>query len=89
MSKFAENLASFRHAIQDHDRRNPTHKAWGIGLNAFDMERLDYDEGEELWKGITIHTDSGCTSNFRVLCDRDHTKSEVQYETADNPLVTA
>jgi hypothetical protein len=38
----------------------------------FDMERLGFDEGEEILPGITIHADSGVTGNFRVLCDGEH-----------------
>ena len=36
------------------------------------MERLGFDEGEEVLPGITIHADAGVTGNFRVLCDGDH-----------------
>ena len=71
-SKIAKNLQAFQIAINAHDRENPTHNAYGIGLAHFDMERLDFDEGEEILPGITIHADSGVTGNFRVLCDGDH-----------------
>jgi hypothetical protein len=71
-SKIAKNLKAFQIAINAHDRENPTHDAYGIGLAHFDMERLGFDEGEEILPGITIHGDSGVTGNFRVLCDGDH-----------------
>jgi hypothetical protein len=71
-SKIAKNLQAFQIAINAHDRENPTHNAWGIGLAHFDMERLGFDEAEEILPGITIHADSGVTGNFRVLCDGDH-----------------
>jgi hypothetical protein len=71
-SKVAKNLRAFQIAINSHDRENPTHNAYGIGLAHFDMERLGFDEGEEVLPGITIHADSGETGNFRVLCDGDH-----------------
>ena len=71
-SKIAKNLKAFQIAINAHDRENPTHNAWGIGLAHFDMERLGFDEGEEVLPGITIHADSGVTGNFRVLCDGEH-----------------
>ena len=67
-----KNLRAFRMGIDAHDRANPTHTAYGIGLAAFDMERLGFDEGEEILPGITIHADGGVTGNFRVLCDGDH-----------------
>jgi hypothetical protein len=71
-SKIAANLRAFQIAINAHDRENPTHDAYGIGLAHFDMERLGFDEGEEILSGITIHADQGVTGNFRVLCNGDH-----------------
>ena len=71
-SKIAANLRAFQIAINAHDRENPTHDAYGIGLAHFDMERLGFDEGEEILPGITIHTDQGVTGNFRVLCNGEH-----------------
>ena len=71
-SKIAKNLKAFQIAINAHDRENPTHSAWGIGLAHFDMERLGFDEGEEILPGITMHVDGGVSGNFRVLCDGDH-----------------
>ena len=70
--KIAANLRAFQIALNAHDRENPTHTAYGIGLAHFDMERLGFDEGEEVLPGITIHADGGVTGNFRVLCDGDH-----------------
>jgi hypothetical protein len=71
-SKVAKNLRAFQIALNAHDRENPTHTAYGIGLAHFDMERLGFDEGEEVLPGITIHADGGETGNFRVLCDGEH-----------------
>jgi hypothetical protein len=71
-SKVAKNLRAFQIGINSHDRENPTHTAYGIGLAHFDLERLGFDEGEEILPGITIHADSGETGNFRVLCDGEH-----------------
>ena len=71
-SKVAKNLRAFQIAVNAHDRENPTHTAWGIGLAAFDMERLGFEEGEEILPGITIQADGGVTGNFRVLCDGEH-----------------
>jgi hypothetical protein len=70
--KIAANLRAFRIGLNAHDRENPTHTAHGIGLAHFDLERLGFDEGEEIFPGITIHGDDGETGNFRVLCDGDH-----------------
>jgi hypothetical protein len=71
-TKIAKNLERFAMALNAHDRENPTHTAWGIGLAHFDMERLGFEEGEEIMPGITIHADGGVTGNFRILCDGQH-----------------
>ena len=44
------------------------------------MERLGFDEGEEMLPGITIHADSGVTGNFRVLCDGEHDEELTEAE---------
>ena len=71
-SKIAKNLERFAQAVAAHDRENPTHTAYGLGLAHFDMERLGFEEGEEILPGITVHADGGVTGNFRVLCDGEH-----------------
>jgi hypothetical protein len=70
--KIAKNLERFAQAVAAHDRENPTHTAWGIGLAHFDMERLGFEEGEEILPGIVLQADGGGTGNFRVLCDGQH-----------------
>ncbi|HVW16994.1 MAG TPA: hypothetical protein VHB30_01985 [Solirubrobacteraceae bacterium] len=70
-SKVAKNLQAFQMGINAHDMNNDC-TAWGIGLAHFDMERLGFDEGEEILPGITIHTDGGTSGNFRILCDGLH-----------------
>src|SRR2546430_14855912 len=79
-SKIAKNLRAFQIAVNAHDRENPTHNAYGIGLAHFDIERLGLEEGEEILPGITIHADGGVTGNFRVLCDGDHDEQETEVE---------
>ena len=71
-SKIAKTLQAFQIAVNAHDRENPDHNAYGIGLAHFDMERLGFEEGEQVLPGITIHVDGGTTGNFRVLCDGQH-----------------
>jgi hypothetical protein len=71
-TKIAKTLERFAQALASHDRENPTHTAHGIGLAHFDLERLGFEEGEEVLPGITIHVDGGVTGNFRVLCDGQH-----------------
>ena len=78
----AKNLRAFKMGLDAHDRANPTHTAYGIGLATFDMERMGFDEGEEILPGITIHADGGGTGNFRVLCDGDHLE-ELEAEEAE------
>ncbi len=86
VSKVAKNLQAFQIALNAHDRENPDHTAWGIGLAYFDMERLGFDEGEEILPGITIHGDSGTTGNFRILCDGEH---DAEIEEAEEEVVEA
>src|SRR5829696_3567116 len=75
-SKIAKNLRAFQMAINAHDRENPTHNAFGIGLAHFDLERLGFEEGEEVIPG-----DNGVTGNFRVLCDGQHDNEREAEET--------
>ena len=79
-AKIAKNLERFAQAVAAHDRENPTHTAWGIGLSHFDMERLGLEQGEEILPGITIHMDGGQSANFRVLCDGQHDDGRVESE---------
>ncbi len=75
-------LKAFQIALNSHDRENPTHSAHGIGMAHFDMQRLGFDEGEEILPGITMTADGGTSGNFRVLCDGQHDKEE-EAETAE------
>jgi hypothetical protein len=68
-STMAKLLERFAQAVYAHDRENPTHNSWGIGMAYFDIERLGLEEGEELLPGIVLQVDGGVTGNFRVLCD--------------------
>ncbi|HEY1690007.1 MAG TPA: hypothetical protein VGF95_14225 [Solirubrobacteraceae bacterium] len=77
MSAIGKNLQAFRVAVNSHDRENPTHTAYGIGLSGFDMERLGFDDGETLWEGITIHRDSGQSGMCRVPCDGEHAQPKI------------
>ncbi len=86
-SKIAKNLRAFQMAVNAHDRENPTHDAYGIGLSPFDMDRLGFDEGETILPGITIHADSGVTGNFRVLCNGEH--DELTEEVEETEVVEA
>jgi hypothetical protein len=70
--KIAKNLERFAQAVAAHDRENPTHTAYGIGLAHFDLERLGLEEGEQILPGITVQVDGGESGNFRVLCDAEH-----------------
>jgi hypothetical protein len=78
--KIAKNLERFAQAVASHDRENPTHNAYGIGLAHFDMERLGLEEGEEILPGIRVEVDGGVSGNFRVLCDGQHDEGAVESE---------
>jgi hypothetical protein len=68
----AKLLERFAQGVAAHDRENPDHNSWGIGMAAFDIDRLGLEEGEEILPGIVLQADGGVTGNFRVLCDGEH-----------------
>jgi hypothetical protein len=78
-SKMGKTLERFAQAVAAHDRENPTHTTWGIGMAYFDIERLGLEEGEEILPGIVLQADGGVSGNFRILCDGEHDE-EVEEE---------
>jgi hypothetical protein len=79
-STIAKLLQQVSMGVNAHDRENPDHNTWGIGMAHFDIERLGLDEGEELIPGIVLQADGGQTGQFRILCDGQHDKGEVEEE---------
>jgi hypothetical protein len=79
-NKIAYLLERLAQGVAAHDRENPTHHTWGIGMSYFDIERLDLEEGEEILPGIVLQADGGVTGAFRVLCDGDHDEGAVEEE---------
>jgi hypothetical protein len=77
MAKLFERFAQ---AVNSHNRENPSHNTWGIGMAHFDIERLDLEEGEEILPGIVLQADGGVTGNFRILCDGQHDGAGEQEE---------
>jgi hypothetical protein len=71
-SKIAYLLQRLSQGVAAHDRENPGHHTWGVGMAHFDIERLGLEEGEEILPGIVLQADGGVTGAFRVLCDGDH-----------------
>jgi hypothetical protein len=71
-SKVAYLLERLAMGVAAHDRENPEHHTWGIGMSHFDIERLGLEEGEAILPGIILQADGGVTGAFRVLCDGDH-----------------
>lgn len=72
MSKVGANLQRFREAAFAHDRENPTHSpAYGVCVAWHDLERLGFEDGEELWPGFKIFGDGGTTGNCRIICDKE------------------
>ncbi len=71
-SKISHLLERLSQGVAAHNRENPGHRTWGIGMAHFDIERLGLDEGEEILPGIVLQADGGVTGAFRVLCDGDH-----------------
>ena len=79
-SKIAILLQQVAMGVNAHDRENPDHHTWGIGMAHFDIERLGLDEGEELIPGIVLQADGGGTGQFRILCDAEHDQGAVEKE---------
>ncbi len=79
-SKISYLLERLAQGVAAHDRENPGHHTWGIGMAHFDIERLGLDEGEEILPGILLQADGGVTGAFRVLCDGDHNRDEEESE---------
>ncbi len=84
-SKIAALLERVSQGVAAHDRENPGHHTWGIGMAYFDIERLGLEEGEELLPGIVLQADGGMTGQFRILCDGQHGEgaTEVEEEVLD------
>jgi hypothetical protein len=78
--KIAILLRQVAMGVNAHDRENPDHNTWGIGMAHFDIERLGLEEGEELLPGIVLQADGGQTGQFRILCDGQHDQGEVEEE---------
>jgi hypothetical protein len=75
----AKLLEYFARGVAAHDR-NTDHHAWGIGMSAFDLDRLGLEDGEEILPGIVLQADGGTTGQFRILCDGQHDEDEVVEE---------
>ena len=58
-SKIAYLLERLSQGVAAHNRENPTHHTWGIGMAHFDIERLGLEEGEEILPGIVLQADGG------------------------------
>jgi hypothetical protein len=78
--KIAYLLERMAQGVAAHDRENPTHNTWGIGMSYFDIERLGLEDGETILPGIVLKADGGQTGQFRILCDGDHDEGEVEEE---------
>lgn len=84
-NKIGYLLERLSQGVAAHDRENPEHHTWGVGMSYFDIERLGLEEGETILPGIVLQADGGVTGAFRVLCDGDHDEEieEEQEEVLD------
>jgi hypothetical protein len=82
-SKISHLLERLAQGVAAHDRENPGHHTWGIGMSHFDIERLGLEEGEQILPGIVLQADGGVTGAFRVLCDGDHDQEEADEEVVE------
>lgn len=89
MTAMGKNLERFAQAVAAHDRENPDHEpAYGIGLAAFDIDRLGLVVGEEILPGIVVEVDGRTSGNFRVLCNGEHGhERDAQAREAERPTV--
>ena len=71
-AKIAYLLERMAQGVAAHDRENPTHNTWGIGMAYFDIDRLGLEDGEEILPGIVLKADGGQAGQFRILCDGQH-----------------
>src|SRR5947209_10789119 len=78
--KIAYLLERLSQGVAAHDRENPGHHTWGIGMAHFDIERLGLEEGAEILPGIVLQADGGVTGAFRILCDGEHDDGEAEEE---------
>ncbi|HET9075080.1 MAG TPA: hypothetical protein VFN48_10905 [Solirubrobacteraceae bacterium] len=85
-SKIPYLLERLAQGVAAHDRENPGHHTWGVGMAFFDIERLGLEEGEQILPGIVLQADGGVTGAFRVLCDGNH---DADLEEADEERVDA
>jgi hypothetical protein len=79
-SKIAQLLERLAQGVAAHDRENPGHHTWGVGMAHFDIERLGLEEGEAILPGIVLQADGGATGAFRILCDGDHDEGVFEEE---------
>ena len=79
-SQIAYLLERMARGVAAHDRENPSHHTWGIGMAYFDMERWGLEDGEEILPGIVLRADGGMTGQFRILCDGQHDQGAVEEE---------
>lgn len=79
-SKIAYLLERIAQGVAAHDRENPDHHTWGIGMAYFDIERLGLEDGEEILPGLVLRADGGMTGQFRILCDGQHGDGTVEEE---------
>ncbi len=85
-TKIAALLERVSYGVAAHDRENPDHRTWGIGMAHFDIDRLGLEEGEELLPGIVLQADGGMSGQFRVLCDGQHGAG---YEESEEEILDA
>ena len=79
-AKIAYLLERISQGVAAHDRENPEHHTWGVGMAYFDIDRLGLEDGEEILPGIVLQADGGMTGQFRILCDGQHDEGVAEEE---------
>ena len=50
---------------------------------------LGFEDGEELWPGVTIQVDGKATGNFRVICGLNHGEQPAREAHVERPVTHA
>lgn len=82
MNKEAANFEAIYKAKQSHDN-SCTEPATGLGMCAFDMERLGWEEGDVVAK-MTLSLADVQPSRFKLYCAGDHTNNNVTEGVEEN-----
>ena len=74
-SKISYLLERLAQGVAAHDRENPDHHSWGVGMSHFDIERLGLEEGEHILPGIILQADVALRARSACCATETTTRS--------------